>query len=95
MIHAVAAAICLPLIMRSSLRRKNNTRRTNKVNNKDFTFKKETIKIIPLGGLGEIGKNITAIEYEDEIIKNLYYHCFLILFLYFKLITFYIIYIFT
>lgn len=29
---------------------------------------KDTIKIIPLGGLGEIGKNITAIEYGDEII---------------------------
>ena len=31
-------------------------------------MKKDTLKIIPLGGLGEIGKNITAIEYEDEII---------------------------
>ena len=29
---------------------------------------KMTVKIIPLGGLGEIGKNITAIECEDEII---------------------------
>ncbi|MGM9530430.1 ribonuclease J [Intestinibacter sp.] len=31
-------------------------------------MKRNTLKIIPLGGLGEIGKNITAIEYEDEII---------------------------
>ncbi len=31
-------------------------------------MKRDTLKIIPLGGLGEIGKNITAIEYEDEII---------------------------
>ena len=31
-------------------------------------FKKSNLKIIPLGGLHEIGKNITAFEYEDEII---------------------------
>lgn len=30
--------------------------------------KKLNVKIIPLGGLGEIGKNITVIEYENEII---------------------------
>ena len=30
--------------------------------------KKDKLKIIPLGGLGEIGKNMTAIEYEDEIL---------------------------
>ena len=30
--------------------------------------KKSKVKLIPLGGLCEIGKNITAIEYEDEII---------------------------
>ena len=29
---------------------------------------KKKIKIIPLGGLGEIGKNITVIEYGDEIV---------------------------
>lgn len=31
-------------------------------------MRKESLRIILLGGLGEIGKNITAIEYEDEII---------------------------
>lgn len=29
---------------------------------------KGAVRIIPLGGLGEIGKNITAIEYKEEII---------------------------
>ena len=29
---------------------------------------KEKLKIIPLGGLGEIGKNMMAIEYDDEIL---------------------------
>ena len=34
----------------------------------DFRFKKPSIKIIPLGGLEEIGKNITVFEYENDII---------------------------
>ena len=31
-------------------------------------FKQSKLKIIPLGGLHEVGKNITAFEYENEII---------------------------
>lgn len=34
----------------------------------DFAFKKEKLKIIPLGGLQEIGKNITVFEYGDDIV---------------------------
>ena len=32
------------------------------------TFKKSNLKIIALGGLDEIGKNITIFEYEDELV---------------------------
>ncbi len=50
--------------------RTTRTPRTNSSKNADlkFEFKKPTLKIIPLGGLEEIGKNITVFEYEDEII---------------------------
>lgn len=41
------------------------TRTTRKGNN---IFKKSKLKIIPLGGLHEVGKNITVFEYEDEMI---------------------------
>ncbi len=34
----------------------------------DFVFKKSSLKIIPLGGLLEVGKNITVFEYENEIV---------------------------
>ena len=43
-------------------------RSNNKKESIKFEFKKENLKIIPLGGLGEIGKNITAFECDDEII---------------------------
>ena len=29
---------------------------------------KDTLRIIPLGGLGEIGKNMTAVEYRGKIV---------------------------
>ena len=34
----------------------------------EIVFKKSPLKIIPLGGLLEIGKNLTVFEYENEII---------------------------
>ena len=34
----------------------------------NFRFKKPSIKIIPLGGIEEIGKNITVFEYDNDII---------------------------
>ena len=33
-----------------------------------FKFKKENLKIIPLGGIEEIGKNITVFEYGNDIV---------------------------
>lgn len=48
-------------------------RRTNKrpIENKpkeEVGFKKPKLKIIPLGGLQEVGKNITVFEYENDIL---------------------------
>ncbi len=39
-----------------------------KVIKEDFVFKKENLKIIPLGGIEEIGKNITVFEYGNDIV---------------------------
>ena len=47
--------------------RTTQTSRKNAKKNSDI-FKKSKLKIIPLGGLHEIGKNITVFEYENEII---------------------------
>ena len=48
--------------------RKRNTKQVKKDENLEFRFKSSPLKIIPLGGLLEVGKNITVFEYEDEII---------------------------
>ena len=50
--------------------RDNTERReiNRKRNTPKFEFKKDNLKIIPLGGLDEIGKNITVFEYGDEIV---------------------------
>ena len=46
-----------------------NLKEEKKKNTKEKNiFKKSKLKIIPLGGLHEVGKNITAFEYEDEIL---------------------------
>ena len=37
-------------------------------NNEESIFKKENLKIIPLGGILEVGKNLTVFEYKDDII---------------------------
>ena len=50
---------------------KENTEKreiNRKRNTPKFEFKKDNLKIIPLGGLDEIGKNITVFEYGDEIV---------------------------
>ncbi len=49
---------------------KKTGRRPKKIvkQKEEVRFKKSPLKIIPLGGLLEIGKNITVFEYEDEII---------------------------
>ena len=47
---------------------KRNYARRSSRSKLDFSFKKSNLKIIALGGLDEIGKNITVFEYEDEIV---------------------------
>ena len=54
---------------RTTQRRKSkNARQSVSNDNLNFQFKKSSLKIIPLGGLQEIGKNITVFEYRNEIL---------------------------
>ncbi len=48
--------------------RRQSVRKDNAKKDNEFRFKKSPLKIIPLGGLLEVGKNITVFEYENEII---------------------------
>ena len=52
----------------NKLARNNKYKGINKVAKGTVLMREEKVKIIPLGGLGEIGKNITVFECDDEII---------------------------
>ena len=52
----------------NKLARNNKYKEINKVAKGTVLMREEKVKIIPLGGLGEIGKNITVFECDDEII---------------------------
>lgn len=47
---------------------RTKTEKNAKNQDNEFRFKKSPLKIIPLGGLLEVGKNITIFEYENEIV---------------------------
>lgn len=51
----------------NSKNKNKNKNMSKKTNNKKLN-NKGNIKIIPLGGIGEIGANITVLEYENDII---------------------------
>lgn len=53
---------------KTEVKKKENKRRTRTKPKEEFRFKASPLKIIPLGGLLEIGKNLTVFEYEDEIV---------------------------
>ncbi|MEE0928216.1 MAG: ribonuclease J [Acutalibacteraceae bacterium] len=64
---------------KKNMGKKNPAKKNDKPKKKENTAKKQNkskqnktpktpLKIIPLGGLGEIGKNITAYEYKDDIL---------------------------
>ncbi len=52
-------------IRRSTATRSANTKKSEE---EQFGFKRPKLRIIPLGGLHEIGKNITVFEYGDDMI---------------------------
>lgn len=49
-------------------KQRDRKRQSKREMNSNSIFKKSKLKIIPLGGLLEVGKNITVFEYENEMI---------------------------
>ena len=49
-------------------RKRRTSTRTRRTTRGRSIFKKDSLKIIPLGGLHEVGKNITVFEYGNDII---------------------------
>ena len=49
-------------------RKRKTSTRTRRATKNNNMFKASKLKIIPLGGLHEVGKNITVFEYENEMI---------------------------
>ena len=54
--------------IRTSTRTATRSASTRKSEEEQFGFKRPKLRIIPLGGLHEIGKNITVFEYGDDMI---------------------------
>lgn len=55
-------------VIKEKIKKTENVKKTYNKNKSKFEFKKSNLKIIPLGGLEEIGNNMTIFEYEDEIL---------------------------
>ena len=56
------------VVVEKKTRRTNKKNVRSKNNEEKFGFKRPKLRIIPLGGLHEIGKNITVFEYGDDMI---------------------------
>ena len=56
------------IIEKRKTRITNQKKNRKESNEEKFGFKRPKLRIIPLGGLHEIGKNITVFEYGDEMI---------------------------
>ena len=54
--------------VRSSTTKENANKKMNSNTKTNSIFKPSKLKVIPLGGLHEVGKNITVFEYENEMI---------------------------